>query len=163
MTPTPDRACRHRHRPVLLLAALALAAALALGLAGLLAGGAPGPAAASRTTTPGQPDLGPNVYVFSPSMPPSRIQATVNSIASQQAGNQFGARRYALLFEPGTYGSAADPLFLQVGYYTSVAGLAPPRATSSSTAPSIPSTSVSRQPRSAAAPRWITSGARCRT
>ncbi len=53
----------------------------------------------------------------------SRIQATVNSIASQQAGSQFGSRRYALLFEPGTYGSAADPLFLQVGYYTSVAGL----------------------------------------
>ena len=48
----------------------------------------------------------------------------VNSIARQQ-GNQFGTRRYALLFEPGTYGSAADPLFLQVGYYTSVAGLGP--------------------------------------
>jgi hypothetical protein len=37
----------------------------------------------------------------------------------RQSGNQ----RYALLFEPGTYGSAAHPLFLQVGYYTSVAGL----------------------------------------
>ncbi|HEX3714538.1 MAG TPA: adenylyl cyclase [Trebonia sp.] len=32
-------------------------------------------------------------------------------------------QRYALLFEPGTYGSAVHPLFLQVGYYTSVAGL----------------------------------------
>src|SRR6202044_2584811 len=30
---------------------------------------------------------------------------------------------YALLFEPGTYGSAADPLTFQVGYYTEVAGL----------------------------------------
>src|ERR1017187_7165827 len=56
-------------------------------------------------------------------MPPSHIQAMVNSIASRQAGNQFGNQRYALLFEPGTYGSAKDPLFLQVGYYTSVAGL----------------------------------------
>jgi hypothetical protein len=56
-------------------------------------------------------------------MPQSQIQATVDSIASQQAGNQFGTQRYALLFEPGTYGSAADPLFFQVGYYTSVAGL----------------------------------------
>jgi hypothetical protein len=37
--------------------------------------------------------------------------------------NQFGAERYALLFEPGTYGSAADPLTFQVGYYTEVAGL----------------------------------------
>ena len=32
-------------------------------------------------------------------------------------------QRYALLFEPGTYGSTADPLTFQVGYYTSVAGL----------------------------------------
>ena len=58
-------------------------------------------------------------------MAQSRIQATVNSIASQQAGNEFGTQRYALLFESGTYGSAADPLFVQVGYYTSVAGLGP--------------------------------------
>ena len=47
-----------------------------------------------------------------------QIQATVDSIASQQVGNQFGTQRYALLFEPGTYGSAADPLIFQVGYYT---------------------------------------------
>src|SRR5215469_8280125 len=71
----------------------------------------------------GAPDFGPNVYIFTPSMPQSQIQATVDSIASQQVGNQFGTQRYALLFEPGTYGSAADPLFFQVGYYTSVAGL----------------------------------------
>jgi hypothetical protein len=121
MTPIPDRASRLRHRPVLLVAALALVAAIALGTAWLLAGG--GADSAGRTTSPGQPDFGPNVYVFSPSMPQSHIQARVNSIASQQAGNQFGTQRYALLFEPGTYGSAADPLFLQVGYYTSVAGL----------------------------------------
>src|SRR5215470_16991590 len=31
--------------------------------------------------------------------------------------------RWALLFEPGTYGSAANPLIFQVGYYTTVAGL----------------------------------------
>src|ERR1700680_5050116 len=72
---------------------------------------------------PGQPDLGPNVYVFSPSMPQSQIQATVNSIATQQIPNQFGTQRYTLLFEPGTYGSAANPLTFQVGYYTEVAGL----------------------------------------
>jgi hypothetical protein len=119
MTPTPDLASRLRRRPILLGAALALAA-LTLAAAWSLAGA---PDSASRTATPGQPDFGPNVYVFSPSMPPSHIEARVNSIASQQAGNQFGTQRYALLFEPGTYGSAADPLFLQVGYYTSVAGL----------------------------------------
>ncbi len=71
----------------------------------------------------GEPSFGPNVYVFTPGMPQSQIQATVNSIASQQISNQFGTQRYALLFEPGTYGSAADPLTFQVGYYTEVAGL----------------------------------------
>ncbi len=126
MPPTPDRTSRLRRRPVLRVAVLGVAAvvlatALALSVAWLLAGGAPD--SASRTAAPGQPDFGPNVYVFRPSMPQSRILARVNSIASQQAGDQFGTRRYALLFEPGTYGSAADPLFLQVGYYTSVAGL----------------------------------------
>jgi hypothetical protein len=56
-------------------------------------------------------------------MPAGSIQTKINQIAVAQAGNQFGQQRYALLFEPGTYGSAAHPLYLQVGYYTSVAGL----------------------------------------
>ena len=89
---------------------------------------APARAAAPATVSPavhlaGEPDFGPNVYVFTPSMPQSQIQATVNSIANQQISNQFGTQRYALLFEPGTYGSAANPLTFQVGYYTEVAGL----------------------------------------
>ncbi len=71
----------------------------------------------------GTPAFGPNVYVFTPSMPQSQIQATVDSIATQQVPNQFGTQRYTLLFEPGTYGSAADPLIFQVGFYTQVAGL----------------------------------------
>jgi hypothetical protein len=71
----------------------------------------------------GQPDFGQNVYVFDPSMPLSAIQATVNGIASQQLSNQFGTQRYALLFKPGVYGSTANPLNFQVGYYTAVAGL----------------------------------------
>jgi hypothetical protein len=37
--------------------------------------------------------------------------------------NQFGPQRYALLFKPGTYGTADNPLNFQVGYYTTVAGL----------------------------------------
>src|SRR5208282_5789440 len=71
----------------------------------------------------GQVNLGPNVYIFNPSMPLGDIQATVDSIATQQVSNQFGTQRYALLFEPGTYGSSATPLNFQVGYYTTVAGL----------------------------------------
>ena len=56
-------------------------------------------------------------------MPQSQIQATVDAIATRQVPNQFGTQRYALLFEPGTYGTADDPLNFQVGYYTDVAGL----------------------------------------
>jgi hypothetical protein len=69
------------------------------------------------------PRFGPNVVVFSPSMPQDQIQATLDTIATQQVPNQFGTQRYAIFFEPGTYGSAADPLVFQIGYYTQVAGL----------------------------------------
>ncbi len=69
------------------------------------------------------PDLGPNVLIFDPSMSTSQIQAQVDAIAAQQVPNQFGPQRYALLFMPGTYGSATTPLNFQVGYYTAVAGL----------------------------------------
>ena len=73
--------------------------------------------------TPAAPNFGTNVYIFTPSTPLSQIQATVDTIATQQIPNQFGTQRYALLFEPGTYGSSATPLNFQVGYYTTVAGL----------------------------------------
>jgi hypothetical protein len=69
------------------------------------------------------PDFGPNVLVFDPSMSQADIQTAVNTIATQQVSNQFGPQRYALLFMPGTYGSSANPLIFQVGYYTEVAGL----------------------------------------
>jgi hypothetical protein len=69
------------------------------------------------------PDFGPNVMIFDPSMPTSQIQMAVNTIANQQISNQFGTQRYALLFMPGTYGTAGAPLNFQVGYYTAVAGL----------------------------------------
>ncbi|MDR0342438.1 MAG: glycoside hydrolase family 55 protein [Nocardiopsaceae bacterium] len=69
--------------------------------------------------------FGPNVCVFTPSMPQTAIQAALNAIASQQVplGSQFTSQRYAVFFEPGTYGSKSDPLTFQVGYYTQVAGL----------------------------------------
>ena len=70
-----------------------------------------------------QPDFGPNVMIFDPSMSTSQIQASVDAIASQQVDNEMGTQRYALLFKPGTYGSATQPLIFQVGYYTEVAGL----------------------------------------
>ena len=61
--------------------------------------------------------------IFDPSMPASQIQAAVDAIAAQMVDNEMGTQRYALLFKPGSYGSAANPLVFQVGYYTEVAGL----------------------------------------
>jgi hypothetical protein len=81
------------------------------------------PTSAAAAAGSGQPDFGPNVMVFDPSMPLAEIQADVNAVAAQQVDNEMGTQRYALLFKPGTYGSAATPLVFQVGYYTEVAGL----------------------------------------
>src|SRR5712692_9080882 len=72
---------------------------------------------------PTAPKFGPNVIIFNPSTAQSQVQAALDSVSGQQVNNQFGTQRYALLFEPGTYGSAANPLVFQVGYYTEVAGL----------------------------------------
>src|SRR5206468_12253759 len=46
-----------------------------------------------------------------------------DAITDQQADDEFGWNRDTLLFEPGTYGSPANPLIVRVGYYTQVAGL----------------------------------------
>jgi hypothetical protein len=75
--------------------------------------------------------FGPNVCVFTPPSGKNAatellaIQTAVNNIASLQVplSAQFNDQGYALLFEPGTYGSATTPLVFQVGYYTQVAGL----------------------------------------
>jgi F5/8 type C domain len=80
-------------------------------------GGGTGPA------PPTGGSLGSNVIVFTPSMSQSSIQSQLNTIANNQVSNQFGTARYALFFEPGTYGSAATPLDFTVGFYTEVAGL----------------------------------------
>ncbi|MFD8389507.1 RICIN domain-containing protein [Streptomyces sp. NPDC059680] len=64
------------------------------------------------------PDLGPNVVVFDPSMSSSAIQSKLDAIFKQQETNQFGAQRYAVLFKPGAY--SAD---VNVGFYTQVLGL----------------------------------------
>jgi hypothetical protein len=82
-----------------------------------------GPARASAAPPSTAPDFGSNVKIFNPSMPQSLIQATVDAVAAQQVDNEMGTQRYSLLFMPGTYGTAANPLVFQVGYYTEVAGL----------------------------------------
>ncbi len=102
-----------RRRRALVIASLAVIVALALAPAAQAAGPKP----------PAPPDFGPNVLIFDPGMPQADIQAAVDAVANQQVSNQFGPQRYALLFKPGTYGSEANPLNFQVGYYTAVAGL----------------------------------------
>jgi hypothetical protein len=122
-------------RLVALLAAPLLAAGMAAGLtAGVVAtAGTAGAATTSAATAASAslcPDanvaaFGPDVCVFSDSMTQAAIQADLNAISTQQVpvASQFDSDRYAIFFEPGTYGSAASPLVFQVGYYTEVAGL----------------------------------------
>ena len=88
------------------------------------------PAAGSANAAPlagvsvdSPPGFGPNVIIFDPSMPVSEIQATVDAIYAQQVDAEMGTNRYAFLFKPGVYGTAAEPLQMKVGYYTEVAGL----------------------------------------
>jgi len=109
---------RLRH-PAMVVAALAAAAGFAA---------APSQAAgADASICPGAnvAAFGPNVCVFDDTMSQTAIQGDLDSIAAQQVpvASQFDSQRYAVLFQPGTYGSAADPLVFQVGYYTEVAGL----------------------------------------
>jgi hypothetical protein len=93
----------------------ALALASAVGTAQAAPAGGHGPA--------GQPNFGPNVKIFDPSMTTAEIEAVVNAVKDEQVDNEMGTARYALLFKPGTYGTTEAPLKFQVGYYTEVAGL----------------------------------------
>ena len=79
-----------------LIAALAVASIVGVGAA----------AAAPSHDGWGQPASVRTCVIFNPSMSTSQIQATVDAIATQQVSNQFGTERYALLFKPGTYGTA---------------------------------------------------------
>jgi hypothetical protein len=111
-------------RRLAVLAAVALAAGLGVAMAPATAATA-GPQAASLCPGANVAAFGPDVCVFNDTMSQASIQADLNNIAIQQVpvASQFGSQRYAIFFEPGTYGSAADPLVFQVGYYTEVAGL----------------------------------------
>jgi len=77
-----------------------------------------------------QPDFGPNVTIFDPSMPGSAIQSAFDAVQATQAPpvtgqpytsgtGQFNTVRHAFLFKPGSYSN----IQAFIGYYTSVAGL----------------------------------------
>lgn len=125
-----------RHRAAALAGALAVAGLVGSGLV------APADATPVRPSSPVRPnnpvrpaaptgpspaakgvDLGANVTLVTPDQPQAEVQARLDAIATRQVPNQFGPERDAILFAPGTYGSAEQPLIFQVGYYTEVAGL----------------------------------------
>jgi len=76
-------------------------------------------AANLRAAKPGkQPDFGPNVLVFEPSMPAHSIQAQVDKVYAVQRANEFGPQRNAFLFTPGSYN-----VDIPIGFYTEIIGL----------------------------------------
>ena len=95
----------------------------AIFVAGAIVAAASFAATTAVADAPAAPDFGANVHIFNPGMGQATIQAQLNAIAAAQVNNEFGPRRDAVLFEPGTYGTKSNPLNFQVGYYTEVAGL----------------------------------------
>jgi hypothetical protein len=85
---------------------------------GLILGAALSPIAAHAKNEPGKPDLGPNVLIFSPSMPAADIQAKIDAVYKIQQNAEFGADRNAFLFLPGDY-----KIDIPIGFYTQVIGL----------------------------------------
>ena len=71
-----------------------------------------------RSNRSADPDLGPNVLVFDPSMPAAAIQARLDAIFRQQERAHFTDARFALLFKPGRY-----EVDCNVGFFTQVVGL----------------------------------------
>ena len=71
------------------------------------------------------PDFGPNVLIFDPSIPREAIQKQIDAVYASLGHNEFSSERKALMFLPGSY--SVD---VPVGFYTEVIGLgASPDAT----------------------------------
>ncbi|WP_234985642.1 glycoside hydrolase family 55 protein [Demequina sp. NBRC 110051] len=102
-----------RGRTATLVTAVGVAAAAALA----------SPAAAQGNPhDDGPASLGPNVTLIDPSMTTAQIEQIMGDLADQQRDAEMTEARHAVLFMPGEYG-AEDPLHVEVGYYTEVAGL----------------------------------------
>jgi hypothetical protein len=78
----------------------------------------PPPTSGTPIPTSDNPDFGSNVAIFDPSMSSATIQSKLDEVFNAQKANQFGDRRDALFFKPGTYNNTAN-----IGYYTSILGL----------------------------------------
>lgn len=64
--------------------------------------------------------FGENVYIFSPSDDPIKVQAVLDQLHQQQEAAQFEDNRYALMFLPGEYD---ESISVDVEFYTQVLGL----------------------------------------
>ncbi|WP_439594150.1 adenylyl cyclase [Microbacterium sp.] len=84
---------------------------------------APAATAVQPAALPADPGFGANVTIFSPETPVTEIKAKMDALAAAQRDAEMGTARQSVFFLPGTYGSAAQPLQFEVGYYTEVAGL----------------------------------------
>jgi hypothetical protein len=67
---------------------------------------------------PHAPDLGPNIFVFDPSMSSASIQQQIDNVYAIQQHSEFGPARNALIFLPGNYN-----VDVPIGFYTQVLGL----------------------------------------
>ena len=67
---------------------------------------------------PQAPELGPNVFVFSPSMSATAIQQQIDKVYAIQQHSEFGTARDAFLFLPGSYN-----VDVPIGFYTQILGL----------------------------------------
>ncbi len=74
--------------------------------------------AKGQTKPVAKPDLGPNAFVFDPTMPQAGMQAKIDKIYATERRNEFGPEHYAFLFLPGEY-----HLDVPVGFYTQLLGL----------------------------------------
>ena len=113
---TPTRPARTLRRSAPALAALAAI----ITVTGAVA---PAQALTAQQVDPFAPDFGPNVTVVDPSTPLGDVQGMLDELAAAQTDAEMGSARHSVLFLPGAYGSAEQPLQAKVGYYTEVAGL----------------------------------------
>jgi hypothetical protein len=74
--------------------------------------------AAAQKAPSHRPDLGPNVFIFDPSMPAAAVQEQIEKVYAIEQKSEFGSSRYALLFLPGKY-----RVDVPIGFYTQVLGL----------------------------------------
>lgn len=72
----------------------------------------------AQARTRPEPDWGPNVLVFDPSMPTAEMQSKLDALYSKQRASQFGPDRYTFFFKPGRY-----DLDVNLGFYTQMVGL----------------------------------------